>query len=116
MSIEAELRSVIGPMVGDRVYPDTASGDVGLPFVIYQQVGGQPMNFLAGVPDVENGRFQVVVWSDDREQANALLRDIRAALCVAPLQAVVMNGVSSLLEPETGLRGAQQDFSIWFKV
>lgn len=116
MSIEAELRNVIGPMVGDRVYPDTAPADAGLPFVIYQQIGGQPLNFLAGVPDKENGRFQVVVWSDDREQANQLLRDIRATLCVAPLQAVVMTGVNALLEPETDLRGAQQDFSIWFAV
>lgn len=116
MSIEATLFEVIGPLVDGRVFPDTASGKTELPFVIYQQIGGQPVNYLAGVPDKENGRFQVVVWSDDREQANALLRAIRASLCVAPLQATVMNGVNSLYEPETGLRGAQQDFSIWFAV
>lgn len=116
MAIEADLASVIGPFVGDRVFPDEAPEDVGLPFATYQQIGGQPLNFLAGVPDKENGRFQVNVWSDDREQANALMREIRAALCVAPLQATVMTGVLATKEPMTKLYGAQQDFSIWFNV
>lgn len=116
MSIEADLAAVIGPFVSERVYPDDAPEDADFPFATYQQIGGQPLNYLDGVPQEEIGRFQVNVWSDDREQANAVLRQIRGALCVAPLWATVMTGLQARREPLTKLYGAQQDFSILFKV
>ncbi|WP_416046679.1 DUF3168 domain-containing protein [Cupriavidus basilensis] len=115
MAIEADLFQALQGLVGGRVYPDLAPADVGLPFVTFQQVGGQPINFLAGAPDKENGRFQLNVWSDDREQATALLRQIRRTLVEDPrLLATVMTGVVWPYEPLTKLYGATQDFSIWF--
>lgn len=116
MSIEADLAAVIGPFVGDRVFPDDAPEDAGMPYATYQQIGGQPINYLEGAPQEEIGRFQVNVWSDDREQANDVLRKIREALCAAPLRATIMTGLLARKEPLTKVYGAQQDFSILFKV
>ncbi|RLK45948.1 DUF3168 domain-containing protein [Cupriavidus plantarum] len=116
MSIEADLATTIGPLVGDRVFPDDAPEDTPLPYATYQQIGGQPLNYLEGVPTEELGRFQINVWGDDREAVNALLRQIRGVLCVAPMWATVMTGLVARKEPLTKLYGAQQDFSILFKV
>ncbi|WP_029043355.1 DUF3168 domain-containing protein [Cupriavidus sp. WS] len=115
MAIEADLRQALSGLFGDRIFPDVAPPDVGLPFSTYQQIGGQPLNFLAGVPDKENGRFQLNIWSDDREQASQLMREARKIMCLHPaLLATIMTGVLARYEPETKLYGAQQDFSIWF--
>lgn len=116
MSIEVDLAAVIGPFVDDRVFPDEAPADTPVPYVTYQQIGGPPINYLEGAPQEEIGRFQINVWDDDREKANAVLRSIRTALCAAPLWATIMTGLLARKEPLTKLYGAQQDFSILFKV
>jgi len=115
MTVEAEIRRAVAPMVEDRVFPDEAPPDTSLPYVTYSQIGGRPLTFLAGLPDKRNGRFQFNVWANTRDEANALMRAIADALELdSVLQATPLGELAGALEPETKLRGATQDFSIWF--
>lgn len=115
MTVEANIFNALKGLVANRVYPDEAPAGVTLPFMIYQQVGGDPINFLAGVPDKRNGRFQVDVWANTRSEASALIRQVEDTLrASAVLNADTMTGVIATKDPETGWRGASQDFSIWF--
>ncbi|WP_275760836.1 DUF3168 domain-containing protein [Ralstonia pseudosolanacearum] len=115
MTVEAEIRRLVAPMVGDRVYPDEAPADEPLPYVTYSQIGGRPFTFLAGLPDKRNGRFQFNVWAQTRDEASLLMRAIADALELDDvLQATPLGELAATVEPETKLRGATQDFSIWF--
>jgi hypothetical protein len=115
MTVEADIFSVLERLVGGRAFPDTAPANTEAPFIVYQQVGGTPLNYLAGVPDKKNGRFQVNVWATTRKEAAALIRKAEDDLRLHPsLFAQTLNGALSQHDQEVGLYGASQDFSIWF--
>lgn len=115
MTIEAELQRAVAPMVEDRLFPDEAPADTPLPYATYSQIGGRPFTFLAGLADKRNGRFQFNVWAKTRDEANALMRAIADVLELDDvLQGTPLGELAATLEPETKLRGATQDFSIWF--
>lgn len=116
MTVEADLIAVLDPLVSSRVYPDVGADGAATPYVTYQQVGGVPANFLAGVPDKRNGRFQINVWSLTRAEAMSLIRQIEDAVRLSStLRATTEGGAVAVYEPETKLYGARQDFSIWFQ-
>ncbi|MYZ44215.1 DUF3168 domain-containing protein [Schauerella aestuarii] len=115
MSVEGDLFTVLKGLVGNRAYPDIAPQNPVLPFIVYQQVGGQPINFLSGVPDKRNGRFQINVWAKTRSEAGSIIRQAEDAVRLSPtLLADTLNGALSRYEETTGWYGSQQDFSIWF--
>ncbi|MCL9849869.1 DUF3168 domain-containing protein [Ralstonia solanacearum P673] len=115
MTVEADIRRVVAPFVDDRVFPDEAPLDTPLPYVTYQQIGGLPFTFLDGLPDKRNGRFQFNLWAATRDEASGLMRAIADAVELDPvLQATPLGELAGTVEPITKLRGAQQDFSIWF--
>jgi hypothetical protein len=115
MSVEADLYAVLGPLVSGRAYPDLAAFGTTLPYVTYQQVGGNAVNFLNGIPDQRNGRFQINVWASTRVAASALIRQIEDALRLSTtLRATSEGGAVSEYEDELKLYGARQDFSVWF--
>ncbi|RYE43987.1 MAG: DUF3168 domain-containing protein [Hyphomicrobiales bacterium] len=99
-----------------RVFPDVAPGDVGKPYFTYQQVGGPGLNFLNGIPDKRQGRFQVNVWSSTRTQAMSLIRQAEDALRLSSaLNATTQGGAVAVYEDDTELYGARQDFAITFQ-
>ncbi|APF86964.1 DUF3168 domain-containing protein [Ralstonia solanacearum] len=115
MAVEADIRRVVAPFVDDRVFPDEAPPDTPLPYVTYQQIGGLPLTFLDGLPDKRNGRFQFNLWAETRDEASGLMRSLADALELDPvLQATPLGELAGTFEPITKLRGATQDFSIWF--
>jgi hypothetical protein len=116
MSVEGTIRTVLGPLVEDRVYPDIGPEGVATPYITYQQVGGEPVNFIdPTIPSLKNGRFQINVWGDSRLGVMNLARQVEDALRVATeLNPTVLTGVIAAYEDETGLRGSMQDFSFWF--
>lgn len=115
MTVETDLYALLGPLAGGRCYPDVAPLGVVLPYLTYQQVGGDPANFLAGVPNKRNGRFQVNAWAVDRIGAAALIRAVEDAIRpAASLNAISVSGAVAVRDEETHYFGARQDFSIWF--
>lgn len=116
MSIEDTISQALDPLVDQRVYRDNARFSTPRPYITFQQVGGEPVDYMAGaVPDLDNGRFQINVWADDRDTAAAIGRAARAALVGSTaMRATTASGMVATWLDGTGLYGTRQDFSIWF--
>ncbi|RIQ74574.1 DUF3168 domain-containing protein [Bordetella avium] len=114
--VEDDIFSVLGPLVDGEVYPGVASEDAGQPRITYHWVGGKPLNFLEGVPDLRNGRLQVDVWAQVDQDAARIIRLAEDALRLSPvLRAVTEGGALSDHESDTKLYARKQTFSVWFK-
>lgn len=116
MSVESDIFDALKALVNNRVYPDVAPAKASLPNITYQQVGGLAVSFLeAAVVGRRNGRFQVNVWSKTRAGTATLARQAEDALVASSvLRATPVGAPVAEYEPETGLFGSRQDFSIWF--
>lgn len=114
MSMESILTAALVNLC-PRVYPDIAPENTGKPYLTWQQVGGEPVNFVdGGVPSKKNARVQVNVWAATRLDAAALAVQVEDALRgVTALQTTVLGSPIAIYEPETKLRGSMQDFSFW---
>ena len=115
MAVEASLFTLLGPLVSNRVYPDVAPVDAAMPYLVYQQVGGDIVSFLEGtLPSKENGYFQITAWSPTRLGASALIRQVEAAIISsAAFQAQALSGPVSAYTDENNTYGSHQQFSIW---
>ena len=115
MTVEASIFNALQTLVVNRVYPDVAPIGTVRPYVTYQQIGGQSVNFIdTAVPSKANARFQVNVWADTRAAAALLAGQVEQALrTAATLQTTVMGQPVATYEPDTLLFGTRQDFSFW---
>jgi hypothetical protein len=116
MTIEAQVFEALRQLVGGRVYPDLAPAGVARPYIVYQQVGGDVVNFLdLTIPSKRNSRMQLCAWADARNEASALIEQAEMAMrAVTALQATPLGAPVATYDEETELRGARQDFSLWF--
>ena len=114
MSLEPSLKAALDSLVDGRVYPDTTPDNVVFPCIVYQQVGGEDIEFLEGtLPDQENARVQVIPWAKSRLEASTLARQIRVRLS-DQLAATRLGAPVSLYEEPLKLYGARAFYSIWF--
>lgn len=112
--MEETLVKVLSALFGDRVFPDVAEIDTPVPFCVYRQIGGTPVNTLDGVPaDKKNAIVEIVVVSRTRKETMSLIRAVEDMLVQGPVYANVVSGVQSMYDDETKLRAATQEFSIW---
>ena len=115
MSLETDIVALLGPLVGGRCYSDESPDGAALPFIVYQGVGGQVVEFMEqAIGSEENIRLQVVVWSRTRLEANAIIRQARAAIIGSTMQVSTLGAAAWLSNEPLKLRGARQDFSIWY--
>jgi hypothetical protein len=81
MSLESDVFDAIKGLVSNRVFPDVAPLSTTRPYVTYQQVGGDAVNYMESVhPGRRHARIQVNVWAETRLAANTLARSIEVAL------------------------------------
>lgn len=115
MSAEAAIVPLLTGLVSGRIYPDVAPSGAALPRIVYQQIGGQSINFTEGtLPDKENARMQVVCWAATRLAAINLAKQVEAAIVAATgFQATPIGARISGYEQDTNLYSSMQDFSIW---
>lgn len=117
MTVEATLFDALKTLVSDRIYPaGRVAEKAARPYITFQQVGGQPVNFLdPTVPSLKNGRFRMNVWANNRKDAAAMCRAVEDALRVnTTLQTTVLTAPVALFDDATNLAGTSQDFSFWF--
>ena len=115
MSLEATLKSLLGPVVSGRCYPDTVPDNPVFPLIVYQGVGGVAVEYVEQViADKENSRVQVWVWSKSRPEASTVARQARAAIIGSALQANTLAAPVSTYDEAMKLYGARADFSIWY--
>ena len=112
--MEETLVKVLSELFGGRVFPDVAEIGTPVPFCVFRQIGGTPVNTLDGVPvGRKNALVEIVVVSRTRKETMELIRAVEDILVQSPVYANVMSGAQSLYDEETELRAATQEFSIW---
>lgn len=125
MTVEADIFNALKGFVPNgngtfRVYPDVARDFAARPYIVFQQVGGEAVNFLdPTMPSKRNARFQISVWTDaesgGRTAVAALSRQVEDAMrAAASLQTIVLGAPVAMYEEDTKLYGTRQDFSVWF--
>lgn len=116
MTVETDLFAALGPLVSNRCYPDVAPAGAAEPRITYQQVGGVALSFLeSAAVGKRNARFQVNVWATTRAAAATLARTVEDTLVASTtLRATPIGAMAADHEPDTGLFGTRQDFSIWY--
>lgn len=115
MTAEEHVHSTLAHLSGGRIFPDIAELNTVKPYITYQAVGGEPMNFLSGDrPDKQHVRIQVNVWSERRIEASEIGMLVEDALrSAAALQVEVASGRVATYDEGTNLRGTMQDFMLF---
>jgi hypothetical protein len=114
MSLETDIYAALTALC-PRVYPDSAPASTATPYITWQQIGGDAINYVEGtLPDRRNARIQINVWDKTRIASTALMLQVEQALCAAPVfQCRVESAHLATFDDDTDLRGCMQDFSIW---
>lgn len=115
MTAEELIHQVLAPLAGGRRFPDVAPQGTLTPFLTFQCIGGEPINFISGdVPVKSNIRMQVNVWAVTRLEASALGAEVEALVrAAAHLQPEVLTGRAATYDELTGYRGTMQDFNLF---
>lgn len=115
MTVETDILAALTGIVSGRVFPDIAPVKTARPYITFQQIGGQTLQPLDNsLPDKKNGRFQVDVWASTRLQAAAIALQVEAALVGSVVFTCRAIGAhANRHEPDDGLYGTTQDFSVW---
>lgn len=80
--------------------PQKGQPGYGLPYAVWQQVGGQPENYVAGRPDADNTSLQVDAYGETAEAVRAVSEALRHAL---ELDAYVTGVPRESKDPDTSL-------------
>lgn len=116
MSLEESLAGILGPLVGGRCYPDVLPDNPTFPLIVYQQVGGQAIDYAEkALPDHDHARVQVWVWSKARLEASQIARQARAAIIGSALTAQTYGAPVSSHNEELKLYGSRTDFGVWYQ-
>jgi hypothetical protein len=114
MTVEADIKTALS-LECDRVFPDFAPVMTARPYVTYQQIGGEALNYRGNeVPDLQNGDFQINVWAASRPAAMSLIRAIETRLrAAAAFTAQPLSAPVSDFDADVPVYGARQDWTIW---
>ncbi|WP_443113313.1 DUF3168 domain-containing protein [Herbaspirillum seropedicae] len=108
--IEKTVMELINDLVGGRVYFDHAPEDVSRPYILLQQVGGEPVEFFDKPSDADFVRLQIDVYAEKRTSANDLMSQVRTQL--ASVQASAIGAPFSRYESAVALYRRSCDFRI----
>ena len=116
MMLNEQLNALLSPLVSGGAWADSPPVDgVHFPLLIYQQVGGQAVNYLDRErPSHRHARIQVVVWADRRTEADRIAYQVENVLRAEPWYAFSEGALTGLYETSINKYGTRQDFSLWY--
>lgn len=115
MSLESDIKSLLASLAGGRIYPDTMPDKPTFPCIVYQQVGGKAVEYVAGkVANKDNARLQVMVWSKTRLEASTIARAARVLIVEGAMKGKTYAAPVSLYEEPLKLYGNRTDYSVWY--
>lgn len=114
MSLESDLTARL-QTVCPRVYPDFAPVSTPRPYVTYQRIGGEPVNYIENtVPAQRHTVVQVNVWADTRLSATTLIGQIEDALRTASaFTARPQSAAMDDFDADVPVYSTLMDFDIW---
>ncbi|MDI2594110.1 DUF3168 domain-containing protein [Pseudomonas sp. 681] len=94
-----------------RLYPfGDAPDKVAKPYAVWQTIGGDPENYLAGRPDIDGFTLQVDVYADTGSSARAVAEAVRDAI---ELKAYIIRWGGDSRDPAT--KNYRYSFDVsWF--
>jgi hypothetical protein len=111
MSLEATMQAALGSLCSGRVYPDRPPDVPTLPFIVYQEIGGQSVEFMEGTLGAKDyARVQVVVWSKTRLEASSIARQAQALMVEGATKASTLTKGVALYDQATKYRGNRTDY------
>ena len=98
-----------------RVFPDFAPTSTTRPYVTYQRIGGDALNYVDNsIPTERNTTVQVDVWADTRLSATALIGQIEDALRTASaFTARPLSGAIDDYDADIPVYSTLMHFSVW---
>ena len=115
MSMESDLVDLVAPLLAGGLWPDIADQNTDLPYGTYMQVGGPTVDPVDGsAPGLWGARIQIDVWSKTRQEANEKMRAIEETLRASPFNARPIGAFRANYNEVTKVRGAMQDFEVWW--
>ena len=63
---------ILGPKLGERIFPNTADFGTPVPYIVFQGIGSSPEHAVDCGAVNENNSFQIVVWHNDIEDGEAI--------------------------------------------
>lgn len=114
MHLEEKLTALLRTIC-PNVFVDFAPADTAMPYVVYQQIGGQSDVALDNrLLSKRNAWMQTEAWAGTRGEAVVMMLAIEQALTAAKdIQASPMAAMTADFDSVTGRRAARQDFDIW---
>lgn len=114
MMMEEKITALLRAICA-RSYPDFAPVDTERPYVTYQQIGGETLDFIDNsLAQKENAEIQINVWSNTRLEAKSMIKQIEAAmLASAEFQANPQAAAVSDFDADIPVYGSRQDFTVW---
>jgi N-acyl-L-homoserine lactone synthetase len=73
-------RPAIKAIIGNRLYPDRLPQEPTLPALVYNNVGGAPVDHHSGPAVLESTRFQIDAFAKTSRDARMLIDAVRLAL------------------------------------
>lgn len=113
-ALEARLLQVLGDLVGERVYPDTAPDNATFPLIIYQQSGGRDYAYVDGsVPSDEHARLQLTVHGPVRSIIRPIAIEAKRRLA-SQMRAEIYGSMVTMHDDVAKLYTTQQFFGCWY--
>lgn len=114
MTMETDIYALLTARCAD-VYSDVAPMGAAMPYVTWQQLGGESMRYADNTAmDHRRPLVQISVWSESRQASLDLVRQLEDDLCAsAAFTAEPQGEPISMYEPDTRRYGSIQRFLIW---
>lgn len=63
---------ILGPILGTRIFPNTAGLGTPVPYIVFQGIGSDPEHSLDCGAVNDNNQYQLVVWHNDIQEAERI--------------------------------------------
>ena len=114
MSAETEIFQLLNGIC-PRVFPDIAPPETPMPFITYSGIGGPSMRYASGEAMASHyPTIQINVWSSQRAEALALIRQAEEVICAAAsINAEPQSEPLWQHDPHVGAYGCLQRFDVF---
>lgn len=111
------LKGALAGVFAGRFYADVPPDAPGrADMAVYQRVGGVPVYFTEGrLPDQQNARVQITVWSEKRSSASDLADACRKIAAEHP-DMLPLDVPVDLYEETIKLYGSRFDLAVWHTI
>lgn len=111
LAADADVAALLGMPPGIRLYGfGIATQLTKKPYAVWQMITGVPANYLDKLPDTDDERVQIDVWSETEAASTNVSRAIRDAL---EPHAYMINSLDRGRDPDTKTFGYTMEFEFF---